>query len=134
MSRPGYSLGIGTRPQTLTICALVGAALTAFAAATAFVKLRIPQSGTIVGMTLNIGRGGTHVGSALVVKNNGNTVGTFDVDALTPGTPVDIEGSSLANVAMVKDNLISCDTTESGGTSPTWNNVVLTIDYVPTGD
>lgn len=135
MARPGYSLGIGAgRIKTLGPITLAPmAALAAFAAHT--MKIRGPESGRIVGITLNVGgRGGTHVTSALLVKNGANTVATLDVDALTPGTPVDAEGSNLANTEFAKDAVISIETTEAGGTAPTWQNATVQIDYVSIGD
>lgn len=132
MARPGYSVAVRGVETLLVTLAPIGALVT-FAAAT--IKVRMPQSGTIVGMTLNVAvRGGTHVTSALLVQNAGNTVGTFDVDALTPGTPVDIEGTNLANADIAKDAVLSFATTEAGGTSPTWQGVTVQVDYVRKGD
>lgn len=137
MARPAYSLGIGVggRAKTLNYCLLMGAALTAFITAITFIKQRIPQSGTIIGMTLNVGvKGGTFSVGTLTVANNGVTVAVFDVAAAVAGTPIDKEGANLAATNLVKDNLISVVSAESGGTSPTWSNVLLSIDYIPTGD
>lgn len=137
MARPAYSLAV-PQPRTLMFTALCGAALTTFAAKTGFIQARMPANGKIIGMTLNVNqRGGTHSASALDVKAGGTSLlGTpFDVDALTPGTPVDKENSALAAgaAAVAKDVLITVDTTESGGTSPTWADVTLQIDWVPIG-
>lgn len=137
MARPGYSIGIPTRPTTLMVTLANMGPLVAFAAHT--VKIRMPQRGKIIGMTLNVGtRGGTHVGSALDVQKEGVTMlaATFDVDALTPGTPIDKEGSALAANAdpVAKDATISIVTTEAGGTAPTWGDATLQIDYIPLGD
>jgi hypothetical protein len=137
MARPGFSAGIGMRPQSLIITLAPAGPLIAFAAHTG--KIRMPQKGQILGMTLNVGaRGGTHVTSAIDVQKDGVTmlVATFDVDALTPGTPVDKEGSALAaNAASVaKDAVISYVLTEAGGTAPTFGDCTLQIDYIPLGD
>lgn len=133
MSRPAYSTAIAARIKTIALVLAPFGALTAFAAHTG--KIRAPESGRIVGLSSNIGaRGGTHVTSALAVATAGGTVGTFDVDTQVAGTLTDIEGTSLANTEFAKDSTISVVTTEAGGTSPTWQNVILTIDYVPIGD
>lgn len=137
MARPGLSAGQGLRVQSI-IVTLVGAApLVAFAAHT--IKLLMPQTGQFVGATLNIGtRGGTHVTSAIDVQDDGVSIlaATFDVDALTPGTPVNKEGSALAAGAasVAKDSVLSIILTESGGTSPTYADATLQLDYIPLGD
>lgn len=137
MARPGYSLGIGARPASLIVTLAHMGPLVAFAAHT--MKIRMPQRGQVIGMTLNVGtRGGTHVTSAVDVQKEGVTMlaATFDVDALTPGTPIDKEGAALAaNAAEVaKDATISIVATESGGTTPTWGDAAVQIDYIPLGD
>jgi hypothetical protein len=137
MARPSYSQGVHAAPRTLTLSILCGAALTAFGAATQ--KLRMPCTGQIVGITLNVGqRGGTHVTSTVDVKaGNTSLLGAlFDVAALTPATPVDKEGSNLSAAAasVAKDAVISVVTAQAGGTSPTWADVTVSIDFVPLGD
>jgi hypothetical protein len=116
--------------------ALAGAALTTFAAKTGFIQFRMPERGKIIGITLNVNqRGGSHVTSSLDVLAGATSVLTaaFDVDALTPGTPVDKEGTDLAAAAadVAKDTLIKVSTAESGGTTPTWADVTIQVDYVP---
>lgn len=136
MARPGYALG-GGRPQSLVVSMLCGNALAAFAAHT--VKLRMPQRGKVIGVFLNVGlRGGTHATSTVQVQNAGTSllVAAFDVAALTPATPVDKEGAALAAAAddVAKDAELRIIVAESGGTSPTWADVTVQIDYVPLGD
>lgn len=135
MARPAYSLPM-PRPQSVVLTALAGAALTTFAAKTAFLQFRMPQRGKIIGLTLNVNqRGGSHSNSSLDVLAGATSIlaAAFDVDALTPGTPVDKEGAALAAAAddVAKDTLIKVSTAESGGTTPTWADVTLQIDYVP---
>lgn len=135
MPRPEYNLAAGV-PMTFTFPMLVGAALTAFAAKTGFIQFRAPRKMKIIGITLNVNqRGGTHSASALNVLAGGTTLlgSTFSVNGLTPGTPVDKEGTDLTAAADVvaKDTLITVNLTESGGTSPTWADVTLQIDAIP---
>lgn len=137
MARPGYSIGIPTRPQSLIASILCGAALAPFTAAT--LKLRMPQRGKVVGITLNVGqRGGTHGTSTVQVQNAGTSLlgAAFDVAALTPATPVDKEGSNLAAAAdeILKDAELRIIVAVAGGSSPTWADATVQIDYVPLGD
>lgn len=134
MARPAVSAGLGVKPQSLIVSLAALGALSAFAAAT--MKLRAPQRMKVIGVTLNVAaRGGTHVTSALDVTDDGTSIlaAAFDVDALTPGTPVDKEGSALASAAddIAKDSEIRITATESGGTAPTWQGATLQIDYLP---
>lgn len=140
MARPPFSRANGG-VKTLGPVTLAGAgALIAFAAAT--IKIRMPESGYLVGAELNLGaRGGTHVTSAIDVQDDGVSVLTtpFDVDALTPGTPVEKVGAALTNSAtggplIAKDSVISIILTEAGGTSPTYQAATVQLDYVPVGD
>jgi hypothetical protein len=141
MARPSYSLGSkaggGGQVKSLVVSALCGSALAAFTAATW--KLRMPEKGQIVGVTLNVGqRGGTHSTSTVQVQNAGTSVlgAAFDVAALTPGTPVDKEGANLAAAAasVAKDAELRVIVAVSGGSSPTWADATVQIDYVPLGD
>ncbi len=137
MSRPGYAIGIGAgRVKTLTFSALCGSALAAFTAATW--KLHAPEGEQVVGITLNVGqRGGTHATSTVDVKQGSTSFlgALFDVAALTPGTPVEKEGSNLtAAPTFAKDAILSAVVAVSGGTTPTWADVTVQIDYVPLGD
>lgn len=138
MARPAFSLGVGaSRIKTLTVALLAGSPLVAFAAHT--IKLRMPERGQIVGCTLDVGlRGGTHVTSTLDVQAVAVSLlaAVFDVDALTPATPVDKEGAALSAAAasVAKDTELRIVTTESGGTAPTWADAMVSIDYVPLGD
>jgi hypothetical protein len=139
MARPGYSLGTkgGSTVKSLIVTLAPLGALTAFAAMS--LKLRMPERGKFIGATLNVAaRGGTHSNSALDVTNAGTSIlgAAFDVDALTPGTPVDKEGSALAAAAdeVAKDAELRITSTESGGTAPTWQGATLQLDYVPLGD
>jgi hypothetical protein len=133
MARPGYSLGISSGVKSLLLTLAHIGPLVAFSAMT--LKVRMPESGVIVGVTFNVAaKGGTHSNSALAVQNAGNVVATIDVDAAVAGTPSDVEGSSLANTTIVKDAVLSFVTTESGGTSPTWQGATVQVDYVRSGD
>lgn len=139
MARPGYSLGVkgGSQVKTLNVSMLCGAALAAFTASTQ--KLRMPEKGKIIGITLNVGqRGGTHATSTVQVQNGATSLlgAAFDVAALTPGTPVDKEGTDLAAAAdsVAKDSELRVVVAVTGGTSPTWADVTVQIDYVALGD
>lgn len=134
MARPSVSAGLGLKVATLIVTLAPLGALTAFAAMS--LKLRMPQRGKILGMSLNVAaRGGTHVTSAVDVSNAGTSLlaAAFDIDALTPGTIVDKEGSALAAGAddVAKDAEIRITSTEAGGTSPTWQGATVQIDYLP---
>lgn len=139
MARPGYSLGVkgGSQVKTLNVSMLCGAALAAFTASTQ--KLRMPEKGKIIGITLNVGqRGGTHATSTVQVQNGATSLlaAAFDVAALTPGTPVDKEDTALAAAAdsVAKDSELRVVVAVTGGTSPTWADVTVQIDYVALGD
>ena len=140
MARPGYSLGAkggGGQVKSLTV-SLAGLVAATFANGIIF-KLRMPETGQIIGVTLNVAaRGGTHVTSTVDVGNAGTSLlaALFNVATLTPGTPVDKEGSALAAGAasVAKDAELRITTAESGGTSPTVTGVTVQIDYVPLGD
>lgn len=140
MSRPAYSLGAkaggGGQVKSL-IVTLKDSVSGAFGDLTR--KLQMPETGKIIGIHLNVAaRGGTHSTSTVDVVADATSVlaAVFDVAALTPGTPVDKEGSALAAAAdsVAKDTVLSVVQTEDGGSSPTWQGVDLQIDYVPLGD
>lgn len=135
MARPAYSAGQGLRPQSIVVPLLAGAALTAFANAKTYANILLPQSGKIIGINFNVGaKGGTHSTSTVAVKVGANTVATLNVASAVAGTPSQVEGSSLANTDFAKDAALTLVSAESGGTSPTWQDVTIQIDYVPTGD
>lgn len=135
MSRPGYSAGQGLRPQSIVVSALVGAALTAFANAKTYANVLMPQSGKIIGINFNVGsKGGTFSTGTVAVKIGALTVATLNVASAVAGTPVQVEGSSLANVDFSKDAVLTLVSAESGGTSPTWSDVTFQVDYIPVGD
>lgn len=139
MARPGYSLAVkggGGQVKSLNVT-LAGLVAAAFGAAT--FKLRMPEKGTIVGITLNVGaRGGTHNTSTIDVLNGTTSLlaAVFNVATLTPGTPVDKEGTALAAGvgSVAKDAELRITSAESGGTSPTVTAVTVQIDYIPLGD
>lgn len=138
-SRPKYSLGTkaGGSVKSLVVTLLGGSALATFAAHT--LKVALPERAKLIGVMVNVGlRGGTHSTSTLDVKNGSTSLlGTaFDVAALTPATPVHKEIASLASGAaeVAQNTEISIVTAESGGTSPTWADVTVQIDYVALGD
>lgn len=137
MARTEYSLASGG-PRTVVLTALAGAALTAFAAKTGFIQFRAPRKMQITAITLNVNqRGGTHSTSTLDVLAGATSLlaSVFNVATLTPGTPVDKEDNagalSAAAAAVAKDTLIRVSTAESGGTSPTWADVTVQIDFIP---
>lgn len=137
MSRPGYSTGIkGAGIKTLLIPFLHAGPLVTWAAHT--LKFRAPESGIVVGVTVNVeAKGGTHSVSTLDVKQGSTSLlaAAFDIFAAVAGTPIDKEGATLATTpTFAKDATLSIVTTESGGTSPTAQGVTVQIDYVPTGD
>jgi hypothetical protein len=143
MARPGYSLAVkgggGGQVKTLNVT-LHGMGLIAFEALTR--KIVMPETGQIVGITLNAAaKGGTFPGSAAATVDvlAGATsvlAAKFDAEALVAGTPASKEGSALAAAAasVAKDTVISIATAVSGGTSPTWQGADIQIDYVPLGD
>lgn len=135
MARPEYSAGVrgGAQVKSLIVNMLAGAALAPFTASTQ--KLRMPEKGQIIGITLNVGqRGGTHATSTVQVQNGATALlaAAFDVAALTPGTPVDKEDAALAAAAasVAKDSELRIVVAVTGGTSPTWADVTVQIDYV----
>jgi hypothetical protein len=137
MTRPAFSLGVNQKVNSLVVSILAGQALATFVAHTA--KVIMPQTGKIIGITLNVGlRGGTHSTSTVDVLAGATSLlaALFNVTSLTPGTPVNKEGSALAAGAdsVAKDTVLSITSAESGGTSPTWADVTVQIDYVPLGD
>lgn len=140
MARPGYGSGIkggGGHVKTIGPITISASVLAAFAAIT--YKCRMPETGKIVGVTMNVaGKGGTHSTSTLDVLKSTTSLlaATFDVAAAVAGTPVDKEGSALAAAADVvaKDAELRITLAESGGTSPTTQGLTVQIDYVPLGD
>jgi hypothetical protein len=137
MSRPAYSAGIGLRPQSIIITTHQLAALAAFAAGA--IKFTMPQSGTIIGITMNVAeKGGTHGTSTVDVKAGDDSVlgSVIDVAGATAGTPVLVEGDDLADAAVdiAKDTEMSVVLAVSGGSSPTARGLTVQIDYIPTGD
>jgi len=137
MARPAFSLAVGRVNTIGPITLAAMGPLVAFAAHTA--KVRMPETGKIIGMTLNVGvKGGTHVDSSVDVLDDGVSLlaAVFDVDALTAGTPVDKEGTALAGGAasVAKDSVLSIVLAEAGGTAPTYSDATLQIDYVSLGD
>lgn len=135
MARPGYNLG-SVRPVSLAITLVSALAAQAFAAGS--FKLRMPQRGKIIGMTLNLGAtGGTYSTGTLDVLNGATSLlaAPFNVAAAVAGTPIDKEGAALAAAAddVAKDSTIVVTAAVSGGSSPTWGAVTLQIDYVPLG-
>jgi hypothetical protein len=138
MARPPVAIGAGPRQQSLIVSLLCGAALTTFPPSNRQ-KLRMPQKGQVTGITLNVGaKGGTHSTSTLDVQAGGASLLTalIDVAGLTAGTPVDKEGAALSAAAasVAKDAEIDLIWAQSGGTSPTFQDATVQIDYIPLGD
>lgn len=140
MARPAFSMGVkaggGGQVKSLVLT-LAGMTLEAFASRT--FKLRMPEQGKVVGVTMNVAaKGGTHSTSTIDVQEGSTSLlaSTFDVAGATAGTPVDKEGSGVAAAAdpVAKDAEIRIVCTESGGTSPTVAGLTVQIDYVPLGD
>lgn len=136
MARPKYSLGM-PRPQSLVVTLVSASSAQAYVAGS--IKLRMPQRGKIVGITLNVGaKGGTFsVGTLDVLKTATSLLAAvFDVAAAVAGTPIDKEGTDLAAAAdeVAKDETIVITAAVSGGSSPTWGLATVQIDYVPLGD
>lgn len=135
MARPSYSPAVAS-PQSIVLPFLTGGALTAFVAKVGCIKFRMPQRGQILGLTLDVNqKGGTHATSTLTVKAGADALigAAFDVAAIVAGTPVDKEGVALTAAAadVAQGTLISVDLGVTGGTSPTWADATLQIDYVP---
>lgn len=135
MARPEYSAGVrgGAQVKSLVVNMLAGAALAAFTASTQ--KLRMPEKGKIIGITLNVGqKGGTHATSTVQVQNGATSLlaAAFDVAAAVAGTPIDKEGTDLSAAAdsVAKDSELRIVVAVTGGTSPTWADVTVQIDYV----
>lgn len=136
MARPSVSLGIHA-PRTLNLAMLCGSVLAAFTAAT--LKMRMPQTGKVIGITLNVGqKGGTFATGTIDVRNGATSLlaALFDVAAAVAGTPIDKEGTALSAAAdsVAKDSTINVVVAVAGGSSPTYADVTLQIDYVPLGD
>lgn len=139
MARPAVSIGNPIRPQSIILSLLGGAALTAFPPVNG-AKFLMPQTGEIIGVTVNVGsKGGTHSVSTLDLQTNAGATmlaSLLDIAALTAGTPVSKEGAALAAAAasVAKDTVMKLVWNQSGGTSPTWTDVTVQIDYIPLGD
>ena len=136
-ARPKYNQG-SAQPHSLVLSALQFQALTAFAAYTATGKLVIPCRAKIIGVRLNYNReGGTFSVATLDVLVGGVSIlaAAFDVAAMVAGTPADKEVADLTAAAadVAANSQVTFTTTESGGTSPTWADVTIQIDYVPLG-
>lgn len=136
-ARPVYNLGTN-QPRSLLFTALQFATLQAFIANAANGKLVLPSRAQIIGVRLNINRkGGTFSVATLDVLAGGVSIlaAPFDVAAAVAGTPIDKEIASLtaASQNLAANTQITFTTTESGGTTPTWADVSVQIDYVPLG-
>lgn len=134
-ARPKYNGG-SAQPRSLIISILAGAALAAFEAHT--LKFIMPCKAKIVGIRLNVGlKGGTYSVATLDVQKGGVTMlgAAFDVAASVAATPIDKEIADLAaNADPVAANAeLSVVTAVTGGTSPTWADATVQIDYVPLG-
>lgn len=138
MARPAYSTGM-IQPYTLTGTALVAAALLAITSKTKFMQFRLPCNSKIIGVTLNVNQVGGTIGAGTVVDVLAGATSLlttpFAIDTLTPGTPVDREGTGLAAAAgsVAKDTIIGVSVTVVGGSTPTWADISFSIDYVPLG-
>lgn len=139
MARPGYSTGM-IQPYSLTGTALVGAALLAITSKTKFMQFRMPCKGKVIGITLNVNQAGGTIGAGTVVDVLAGATSLlttpFAVDTLTPGTPVDKEGTNLSAAAssVAKDTIIGVSVTVVGGSSPTWADISFQLDFAPLGE
>lgn len=137
---PKASLAVkagGSTLKTLIFGILQGAPLAAFEAHT--LKFTMPERGRVLGMRLNVGlRGGTFNVGTVDVKAGATSLLTavFDVAALTPATPVDKEEANLTATAadIAANTEMSVVVAVTTGTSPTWADVTLQIEYLPLGD
>jgi len=141
MARPGFSTAVkgGATVKALIVTVAQLGALVAFAAGS--MKLRMPETGKIIGVSLNVAAGGgTHSTSTIDVLEGATSLlaAPFDVAAAVAaaGTIVDKEGTALAAAAdiVLKDAAISITAAESGGSAPTTRGLTVQIDYVPLGD
>jgi hypothetical protein len=142
MARPGYSLatkGGGGSVKTILLTLSQPMALVAYIAGS--LKFTMPETGKLIGVTLNVtAGGGTHVTSTVDVLEGATSLLTavFDVAAAVaaPGVPINKEGSALSAAAdtVAKDAVISVTVAEAGGTNPTTRGLTVQIDYVPLGD
>jgi len=124
--------------QSLVFTALQFEALTAFTAFTATGKLVLPCKAKIIGVRLNVNRkGGTFSVGTLDVLAGGVSIlsAVFDVAAMVAGTPIDKEIADLtaAAAAVAANTEVTFTTAVSGGSSPTWADVTVQIDYMPLG-
>lgn len=133
MARPFVGAGSGVQVASLTLTALVGAALTAFADNAALAKLVAPCKMKIIGVSTSVGAvGGTHDTSELDIKVGGNSLLAAPFDVSTAAV-TSKEGSGLSTYAdaVAKDAEIVVSLAEDSGSSPTWKDVVIQIDYIP---
>lgn len=98
--------------------------------ATAIVKFLAPQKIKVLACSVvSRAKGGTHAATVFDFKQGSSVISSIDVAAVAAGTRAD--GTVSATYAVVaKGTEISVDFTETGGTSPTLDDVSLQIDYI----
>jgi hypothetical protein len=72
-------------------------------------------------------KGGTHAATVFTLKNGATTVATADYVATAAG--VRLEGT-IVNELVAADTELTVDFTETGGTTPTLDDISIQIDYV----
>lgn len=98
---------------------------------TALVKFLAPQKMKVLACSVvSRAKGGTHAATVFSFKQGSNEISAIDVAAVAAGTRAD--GTISSTYAVVaKGTEVSVDFTETGGTTPTLDDVTLQIDYIP---
>lgn len=97
---------------------------------TAVVKFLTPQKIKVLACSVVArAKGGTHAATVFDFKQGSSVISSIDVAAVAAGTRAD--GTVSATYAVVAKGVeISVDFTETGGTTPTLDDVSLQIDYI----
>lgn len=97
---------------------------------TAVVKFNAPQKIKVLACSVvSRAKGGTHAATVFDFKQGSSVISSIDVAAVAAGTRAD--GTIVAAQAVVAKGVeISVDFTETGGTTPTLDDVSLQIDYI----
>lgn len=95
------------------------------------VKFRLPQKAKILACSVvSRAKGGTHAATTFEFQAGTNVLCNIDVTAVAAGTRADGTVSSTYAVC-AKDTEITVDFAETGGNSPTLDDVTIQIDYIP---
>lgn len=73
-------------------------------------------------------KGGTHVSTVLNLMAGATTVATLDIGAVAAG--VRAEASAILSELVAADAELTVDFVETGGTTPTLDDISVQIDYV----